>query len=183
MAARKVFTDKELDQMQADVDTPSATKTSVAKKWGIAPTTLNKRLLGHAEKAVRTEERKNLKKNKHLSEDEKSQIIKLYIDDSWSMNAIAKFLLRSAGAVKRALETANIPVRGRGRKKEQPITVGDVENPLAVGDKVFSFVYNSYAEVTRIIGSDGDTFRLWVSSDSHQFSAYQHRDKLALIPK
>lgn len=183
MAVRKVFTEKELKQMVADLEVVGATKASVSRKWGIAASTLTRRITEFQDKLAKIEVRKAAKKHTRLTQDEKDQIIKLYVDDDWTMSAIAKLLLRSAGAVKRALEHANIPVRGRGKRKEQPITIGDTENPLAVGDRVFSFVYNAYATVEKLWGVDGDVFRIWVDSESHKFSAYQPREKLALITK
>ena len=125
IAALEVFDEKQLLQMQKDLAEPKATKTAVARKWGIAATTLTRKLEEFSQNQAKAEERKAAKKHTRLTQDEKDHIIRLYVTDGWTMNAIAKLIQRSAGAVKRALENAGIPVRGRGMKKEQPVTVGD----------------------------------------------------------
>ena len=183
MAARKTFTDKELQSMVDKLALPKATKTAVAKEFGIAPSTLTKRIDEFQDRQVKAEARKEAKKHTRLSADEKAEIVDYYINDQWSMNKIAQFVQRSAGAVKRALEDANIPIRKRGKAAvtTAPI-VGDTESALKEGSRVFSFKYNAYAIVQSLWGIDGDIFRIWVDSESHQFSAYQSRENLALIP-
>jgi len=181
MAAKKVFSDKELQQMVDDLAQPKATKTAVARKWGIAATTLTRKIDDFKNKQEKAEERKQAKKHTRMTQDEIDTCVEYYVQENWSMNKIAELIQRSAGAVKRALENANVPIRARG-KKAQTVISGDTENPLKVGDTVYSFKYNAYAVVMSLFGVDGDTFRIWVTSDSSQFSAYQSRESLALLP-
>jgi len=184
MASRTILDNDTLKEIYEKYISKEISDSALAKEYHIGLPRLRKEMETYVSREEKKEQKRQSKKGTPITDEEIIEIVELYTKDEWSMNKIAQHILRSPGAVRSALVKNGIPIRARSRKNAKTTVVGDKTSELREGDKIYSYLYNLYGEVTKTYKDN--IFRVWLEQynggeRTEGFFAHQKRHNLAKI--